>query len=332
MRGIPPLALLAMIGCASENGLNTTIDPGVAPNPADAPAIHKVDRLVQVQVPEVDVLFVVDNSGSMGSFQAELAENFPVFMDFFLGSGLDYHIGVTTTDMNSASDQGKLRSAAGAKWIDVDTENPDAVFSSLALVGDNGASAERGRDGAYAALELESGPGGANEGFLREDAALHITIISDEEDDSTLISRPEFSNYLNTLKAKDDMVTFSSIVSPSPTCAGAVEPGDEYIAVTNAVGGIFWSICAEDWAQMLENLGIQATGLKREYFLSQLPIETSIEVRVETEGVTYVFERDVEWEYNRTRNSISFFEYVPDALSQVVIDYDLLSATEAVVD
>ena len=48
----------------------------------------------------VDILFVIDNSSSMGPAQAKLAADFDVFIDALESSPIeiDYRIGVTTTD------------------------------------------------------------------------------------------------------------------------------------------------------------------------------------------------------------------------------------------
>ncbi len=48
---------------------------------------------------DVDILFVLDNSGSMSEEQARLARNFPAFVDRLDGMGADYRIGITTTDV-----------------------------------------------------------------------------------------------------------------------------------------------------------------------------------------------------------------------------------------
>jgi len=322
------LWLLVLSGGCIEYQPASTLPPAGVPNAAPIESPTQTDRLVQVQVPEVDVLWVIDNSGSMGDNQAALTANFPVFMDFFLGSGLDYHIGAVSTDMNNSNDSGKLSEVAGYRWIDEDTPNPSDIFTGLALFGTSGASTERGRDAAYMAVEVEAQPNRYNDGFIRPDATLNIVAISDEEDQSFEISRPEFINYLQTVKISPDMVTFSSIVSPNPVCPDAFSAGDNYVAVTNQVGGIFWSICNQDWVTVLEQLGIQATGLKREYFLSQLPVPGSIKVWVVDDGSTFEFAEDVDWVYDPPRNSIVFNSYVPGALAEVFVEYDLLSATE----
>lgn len=315
-------------GCIEYEPISSLPPQGV-PNPAALEVLTQTDKLVQVQVPEVDILWTVDNSCSMFEEQAGIAENGPVFMDFFLGSGLDYHIGVVSTDMDDNSHSGKLRQAGGVRWVDEATPNPSQVFGTMIQMGTGGSSTERGRDASYGALEIQGDQ--YNAGFEREDAGLHVVVLSDESDYSSLTNLSEFISFLQTRKWQPDMTTFSSIVMyppPEPGCVGAATPGDAYLAVTRQVGGIEWNICDRDWAQVLEQLGIQASGLRREYFLSQLPIESTLEVWVVENNVTYTFEKDIDWTYQSTRNSITFVEYVPSALSEVYVEYDVLSANE----
>jgi len=51
---------------------------------------------------KVDILWVVDNSGSMCQEQKVLRDNFAKFIDELNQTNLDFHIGLTTTDMNPA--------------------------------------------------------------------------------------------------------------------------------------------------------------------------------------------------------------------------------------
>lgn len=319
------LSLALLMGCI-EYQPTSTLPPAGAPNPKPLTVTEQTDKLVQVTEPEVDILWVIDNSCSMYEEQTGLATNFPVFMDYFLGSGLNYHIGVVSTDMTNGAHTGRLREVSGHRFIDEDTPSPSQVFSSMAVMGTGGSADERGRDAAYMGLEILKD--GYNSGFVREDATLHVVAISDENDHSYQISLQEYINWMLTLKYGEDMVTFSSIVSPSPVCAGAAEPGTDYTAITNAVGGINWSICNDDWATVLEQLGLQAAGLKREYFLSQLPVPGTIDVAVSDGGTVYSFEEEIDWVYNQVRNSIIFNEYIPGALAEVHVTYDLLSETE----
>src|SRR5436190_15471375 len=57
---------------------------------------------------QVDILLVVDSSGSMGSKQAQLAQSFPSFIDFLVASQFDFNIAVTTMDMGSGGQKGNF--------------------------------------------------------------------------------------------------------------------------------------------------------------------------------------------------------------------------------
>ena len=322
------LWLLVVTGGCIEYDPSSTLPLAGVANPRALEVSTQTDKLVQVEVPEVDILWVVDNSCSMSDEQAVLGDNFPTFMEFFLGSGLDYHIGVTTTDMNVT--EGILQSADGYRYLDPETEDPEGVFARMVDLGTTGSATEKGRDAAYAAVEIQDQPYRPNDGFTREDASLHVVIISDENDYSSEVAIGEFVDYLLNLKWAEDMVTFSSIVSLDGGCD--VEVGTDYRAVTAAVGGEEYSICEASWRPMLERLGLQASGLRREYFLSEIPVPGSIVVWVEevtdSGNVTFNFEEETDWTYEESRNSITFETYVPNALSSVFVDYEILSASE----
>lgn len=327
------LAIVGLIGLFGCQEYNLQGDPSLyaEPNPPDLSDPVQQDRIVQVTVPSVDVLWVIDNSCSMSEEQAALAENFPKFMNYFVGSGLDYHVGVISTDMYASDQKGKLRTIGTTKWIDETTTNPTGVFTQMATMGTGGSADEKGRAAIWTALVTQKDA--YNAGFLREDASLSIVVISDENDYSgnLPVTLNEFTNYLLTTKVDPGMVNFSSIVGPEPSgCTPsngyAAEAGTQYLAVTRAVGGIEWSICNEDWAQVLEQLGMQAAGLKREFFLTDVPVEETIELWVEDDGERIDFEPGTEWTYNRARNSVVFSAYVPSPLAEVFIEYELLAA------
>ncbi len=67
-----------------------------------------VDVFQQSRRNVVDVLMVVDNSGSMIEEQAKLATNFQAFIQVFSDIDVDWQIGVITTDMTTETDQGRL--------------------------------------------------------------------------------------------------------------------------------------------------------------------------------------------------------------------------------
>jgi hypothetical protein len=159
---------------------------------------------------DLDILFVVDNSGSMAGEQASLAANFPAFMGVLqtIAGGLpNVHIGVVSSNVGSAGqasvpgcagqgDDGKLLVRAGCGGLtgafisdvaDVAggrvknyAGNLDTLFSCMAQLGTTGCGFEMHLESMYRALQPD-----ANPGFYRPDAYLAIIIIADEDDCST---------------------------------------------------------------------------------------------------------------------------------------------------
>jgi hypothetical protein len=301
---------------------------------------------MQVQTPKVDILWTIDNSCSMGPEQNDLAENFPRFMDFFLGSGLDYHVGVTSTDLdrNYPGAQGSLRVVDGLKFIDADTPSPIEVYTKMATMGTSGSGTEQGLGGTYKALEEKRDT--ANAGFYRDEAALHTIIISDEPNltRANIITDNEFKDWYDSLKPDYDMRTFSSIID--------FNVGGSYRSVSQEIGGIIWDITSDNWPILLERLGVQAAGLKREYFLSHVPAPGTIEVSIkDVTGASFPFREalvdeatgqpidadgdgqpDGDWTYDEFRNSITFLVYIPAPLSTIKIHYTVASSAAGQTD
>ncbi len=326
--------MLMVAGCSDYNIHDKTESQGRY-NPPNLAAEVVTDRIVQVTVPSVDVLWVIDDSCSMSEEQSALTANFSAFMTYFTDSGLDYHVGVTSMDMDGTAPgrQGKLRMDGGSSYIDTSYDAASAIasFTNRANMCSgsscSGSGTERGIDATWGALVTHVD--GVNSGFYRQDAALSIIVISDEDDYSYMVNMYEFISWLQGVKQDGDMVSFSSIVGPQPLagCNDAYEPGARYLQVTRAVGGIEWSICATDWSQMLNELGLQAAGLKREFFLSAVPVEATIGVEVETPEGDVI--RDEPFTYSRSRNSIQFEAFVPEPLSEVLITYEVLASVPA---
>lgn len=154
----------------------------------------QVDTFTQKAVAKIDILWMIDNSGSMAPKQALLQAGFPEFMKPLTSTAsvtIDYHIGVVTTDTYNPAQSGKLQNPGGlsSPWISPETCtgscDPVAAFNVMSNVGTQGTGDEKGLLAASMALTSPlTDPGGPNAGFLRDDASLNIILVSDEEDDS----------------------------------------------------------------------------------------------------------------------------------------------------
>jgi hypothetical protein len=156
---------------------------------------------------KVDLLFVIDNSGSMADEQLNLASSVPGFIDAVraeLAETDGYNIGVISTDVyiydatcgpisigNLVTRTGGPDSSnqvcdpyASRLRFMTEQDNLDNKFTCAARIGTGGDGDEHPMEAILTALTPPlTDPGGCNEGFLREDALLVVVIITDEEDD-----------------------------------------------------------------------------------------------------------------------------------------------------
>ncbi len=309
------LILLLCCGC-SEVGLRPRIpEPAVIPPSPEA----IVDRVHQPEQPRADVLWIIDDSCSMDDDQSALAEHIPAFIDWFVDSEIDFHIGLTTTDDSPILEVGRLRAVPGseAPWIDPDTPDPVASFRAIASVGVDGSIHESGLGAAY--LGLTARLRDDNAGFLREDASLHTIVVSDEDDDTDpeLIDAAEFVDWYAELDVQPDRRTFSPIVTLS-----GEQAGHTYLSVRSALGGASADIRADSWVQILDDLGRWMTTPKDTFYLSRPLVSGSLRVALSEAGGPAIRQReDLDYRYDASLNAVVFEHGPPPPGSAVQLDY-----------
>jgi hypothetical protein len=156
----------------------------------------------------VDILFVVDDSGSMGEHQSSLAKNVQLFTQgIWANQILDFHIGVTSSNMDSDPYQpkpgygwrGELNGVT--KFVSRNTPNGQRELESNLLIGLEGSGSEEFFTPVQSALTapMVQGP---NRGFFRQDAYLAVIFVTDSDDQSKL-SATDFYKFLVNLKGGD---------------------------------------------------------------------------------------------------------------------------------
>jgi hypothetical protein len=148
---------------------------------------------------EVDVLFVVDNSGSMSQEQVGIGNKINGFLDKI--KLLSWQIALTTTDSRTDTigpdgisrpwGDGQLRpfdSDTGSEYVLRSTQSnladAQSKLANAINVGTSGDGLERGINASYRAVE-RIGSSSANRDFFRQNASLAIIVISDEDECSS---------------------------------------------------------------------------------------------------------------------------------------------------
>ena len=260
------------------------------------------DSFTQDGTIAADILFVIDNSGSMSSNQTNLKNNFDDFIAVFSSAGVDYQIALITTD--SASFVGDIISPADADPI---TEFNDQVD----IIGWSGSPYEKGLWYSYVATDAggDAAPGSST-GFFRADSRLVIVYVSDEPDfshstsghgGSTTMGTSDYSSHLLSLKSSSDLVAAHAVAGDHPSgCSGngGAQFGDGYYDVVSDLGGTFMSICASDWSVTMDTLARDSVSVMS-FPLSNTPIEDTITASVD--GIP-----STDWVYDSSANSITF--------------------------
>lgn len=320
-RTLLPVLLMA---CQVEYGSVAIPDELVVPvHPPDLAPTAIVDVLNQGVPKKVDILWVIDNSNSMLAEQQKLADNFPSFIQYYRNSGLDWQIGVVSTDTTDDTHSGRLQSAAGYRYVDTRTADPTGVFQQMALLGRQGSGREAGLAAIKKAL-TEPLIDTDNRGFYRPDALLSVIVVSDENDFSRVLDNEGFEDWLFTLKPDPEMITFSGIINGDDPC-GAGSTGLDYRHQIDATGGAEFDICTRDWTPILEQLGIRTAGLTRRFFLSQFPVASTLNVWIEDLGETFEFEPDVDYVFDPVANAIEFTRYTPRSSAEIHVSYELFA-------
>lgn len=258
----------------------------------------------------VDVLWIVDDSMSMYEEQEQLAQHAESFIGFMTHVPVDFRLGVTSTDM-SRPGAGELLGSV------LEPDSPDLVEAFAGQVA-NEAAGSRDEQGFSAALAAAS----PEAGFVREDAALELVFFSDEDDQSDLDAEA-FVAELDALRVGEELVV-NAIVGDLPEgCASlqtAADPGLAYEEARALTEGVRESICAQDYAAMLERMALQVLGLEDTFALSAVPDLVSTEVRVDG---ALIHRRDRHgWRYDAGQNAVVLDGYaVPPPGSELTVRY-----------
>ncbi len=316
---------------AQVTGMNLSplyVDSSDLPEPLLVPLlgessnrVDKTDTFVQQDGAKVDVLFVVDNTASMVEEQPRFINALPAFVSAALEKQVDLHVAVTTTGIHPESSMCPGGAAGGeaGRFFPVDNtrqrilthQTPDLAskLQANAQVGQC-ASVEQGFEAVRRALSepLVNGvddprtplPNDGNRGFLRDEAALVVVFVGDEDDHSP----DSVATYVRFFQSKKgefqpQRMTIYAIAPTEAACSTAGGAGTRYAEAAARTGGEVVSVCSPDYAPLLRNVANKAFAPQDRFPLSELPIPGTVAVRVNGSPVS-------NWTYDAASNSVVF--------------------------
>ena len=249
---------------------------------------------------EVDIFWVIDNSGSMSEEQTNLELGADQFFDTLGVASIDYRLAVTTTDSGTCTD---LRTLTDGISLYIDNSTPDAKTEWVALASP-GTSGDSSEFSFYCANAVDIS------GFDRQTAADIVVFVSDEPENETYRENtPDGAAALRDLTAyrgvfQSTGATYFAIVGtarqtretfadsapgandPDYSCngdGGNVRGGANFGDIVQLTGGSRASICSDeaDWSVMFSEVLQVATGLASAFELDEVPLPGSIVVTVD---------------------------------------------------
>ncbi len=257
-----------------------------------------VDSYVQAdQLKELDVLVVLDTSGSMSDNYEDVADGMDILRTDIESLTLDYQFGYITMDPMRLSYVGPYDSSSST----IDMLMAPSLLPMTML--------EEGFGATYTFLDTEEGSA-----FRRPEADFLLFLISDEDEQSA-ISADLFYEWLHD-EFKDtnhDVVSITQLEDSE--CGYMYDIGIKYQELANLYGKDPIDICEEDWSVWLSDSSY-LTQLKDFIVLSEPnPILESIIVYVDQEAVH-------DWTYIDDTNTVKL-GFVPDHGSVVEVGYNV---------
>ncbi len=238
------LAAFVLIACGRNTRFVTHL---VTKDSQVNQAVHPLKQLEGER--KVDILWVVDNSGSMMEHQQNLAANLNTFTaEFQAKGGLEWRFGLLSTSEMDDSIVG-MDAHSLLDWTT--PQGLERFRVAVEKLGTNGSGEEQAFFPITKHLKHHNG-------FLRDQATLAIIIVTDAAEQSR-VHPQEFYEFLLRAKPNQKLVTYGVFGAADLGC----RPTDDhwnykdsaYEGLVNRTGGKVYKLCDPDFGAHLSDIG-----------------------------------------------------------------------------
>ncbi len=253
-------------------------------------AANRSSTITVNDVKPVDILFVVDNSGSMNEERANLAQRIDGMIEVI--DGLDWQIAVISTDStnnNNISD-GRLIEMIGLPGehildASMNTAFAQQIFGNTVQNFGGGSGTEEGIYSTKRVIDRYLAGQKNHTDFIRDGADLNVVVLSDEDEHSNgnnkRISPQEFLDFFTqSFGPQKNLVWHSIIYRPGDSgCTTGAYEGDEYDELSRLTGygevggAIIGDVCSLDYTSQLADIGQSVKDLTNSIKLKCAPYD-----------------------------------------------------------
>jgi hypothetical protein len=281
---------------------------------------------------DIDILWVIDNSGSMSTIQNNVIKNAKIFMEQFARQKyINWKMGLVSTDRSERPYLGFERSFDYSLINHADPTSIDKVVNefqtAVRSLGTNGDYIELTFYNIIRVLQEFDGSHSTRPPFLRSRAHLAVIMVTDEEEQSVERYGAQYEAYtfLNTLAAfvsQNRTIRFYGAfdfmdLQDCRSGYGVRYKGSPFEAVIDATGGFHISACVSDFGTKLVDIGKDIASLagRPSLLLNNRPKLHTLKVFYKNQEIPAGKPEDGGfWYYDDKFNTINFYslEFVDD--------------------
>ena len=297
--------LLILCGCSDYTISSTKPDPVIIIQNGDPDAAVWVDSFVQPNIINgIDIMWVIDTSGSMSNDEERLLAGIEAMMNALPPSG--WRLNMIAASPDAVINEQQFPLVPGDTLIEATT-----MYNMMSP-----GHLEEGFNAIIDYITLNS----YAYTWMRNDAALLVVFVSDEEEQSN-IAVTDFESWYMIQRSHVFLASIVNLPTSESLCnTSSMNVGDRYLAATGYFSGIVVDICSDDWSTGVQDASIQIQ--PHEYWnLSREPVPGTVRV---------FFDRvlmETGWSYDATLNRV-IFNSVPPPGILVEIGYILRSNNE----
>ena len=273
----------------------------------DDPGLIWVDSFTQPNtVDGIDILWVIDTSGSMYRFDAQLLLGIETMLTALPPTS--WRLAMIPNDPSRAVLESQFPLVPGDDILDA-----EAMYSSMGRDG-----REEGFDSVFE--YLINNPYAAT--WVRPDAGLLVVFVSDEQEqsDDHFVDVPDFITWYRSLRGGSvflaSIVNHDASESVCLTTPNPIDVGTRYMDATAAFSGNVIDICADDWTSGVADAAASVEPHEA-WILTHEAVADSVRVFingvVQDAGMTT-------WTYSEIDNTV-YFHTIPAGSSLVEIGY-----------
>jgi hypothetical protein len=262
-----------------------------------------IDSFTQhMSIDGIDILWVIDRSGSMGRYNAELLAGVEAMLLALPTS--DWRLVMISADPSKA--------VLSTEFPLVPGDDIDDAATMLATL--TSAPYEEGFNSVYDYMNHNP----YSSTWMRPDAGLLVVFVSDEEEQST-VEYPAVSDFLSWYGSlRMGSVFMASVVNREGTDSvcdfppSPIDVGDRYMEATGLLGGVVVDICDTDWSPGVTDATHSIEPIEEVVLTHKAEVDS---IRVFINGSL-----NHDWYYQESNNTV-YFTIIPSAGQLVEVGY-----------